>query len=82
MKPDHWGTIKKNGTTMYFMYDVGKNLLFPVSGELSRPRHPVPGNYVRAVGLFDGSVPNADVEGGPRNFAGFVAGNETPECVP
>jgi serine/threonine-protein kinase len=83
VRPDHWGTIKKkNGTAEYYMYDVGKNLLFPVSGELSRPRHPVPGKYVRAVGLFDGSVPDADVEGGPRNFAGFVTGNETPECVP
>jgi serine/threonine-protein kinase len=81
VRPDHWGTIrKKDGTTDYYMYDVGKNLLFPVSGELARPHHPAPGNYVRAVGLFDGSVPDADVAGGPRNFAGFVAGNETPEC--
>ena len=81
VRPDHWGTIKKkNGTTDYYMYDVGKSLLFPVSGELSRPGHPVPGKYVRAVGLFDGSVPNVDVARGPRNFAGFVTGNETPEC--
>jgi Protein kinase domain len=81
VRPDHWGTItKKNGTTDYYMYDVGKNLLFPVSGELSRPHHPIPGKYVHAVGLFDGSVPDADVPRGPRNFAGFVTGNETPEC--
>jgi len=78
VKPDHWGTIG----TDHYMYDVGQNLLFPVSSELSTPGHPVPGEYVRAVGLFDGDVPNADVEGGPRNFAGFVSGNETPECVP
>jgi hypothetical protein len=78
VRPDHWGTIG----TRIFMYDVGKNLLFAVSGELSTPGHPVPGKYVPAVGLFDGSVPDADVEGGPRNFAGFVTGNETPSCVP
>jgi serine/threonine-protein kinase len=81
VKADHWGTIKRNGTTMHFMYDVGRNLLFAVSGELSTPGAPVPGKYVHAVGLFDGSVPNADVEGGARNFAGFVTGNETPSCV-
>ena len=80
VKADHWGTIKKNETTMVFMYDVGENLLFAVSGELSKPGRPFPGEYVAAVGLFDGSVPNADVEGGPRNFAGFVTGNETPQC--
>jgi hypothetical protein len=33
------------------------------------------------VGLFDGSAPDVDAEGGPRNFAGFVTGNETPSCV-
>ena len=67
VKPDHWGTIKKkNGTTDYYMYDVGKNLLFPVSGELSKPGHPVPGKYVPAVGLFDGSAPDADVEAAGR----------------
>jgi hypothetical protein len=81
VKADHWGTITRNGTTMHFMYDVGKNLLFAPSGELSQPGAPVPGRFVAAVGLFDGSVPNADVEGGPRNFAGFVTGNETPSCV-
>jgi serine/threonine-protein kinase len=81
VRPDHWGTItKKNGTTDYYMYDVGKNLLFPVSGELSKPHHPVPGKYVHAVGLFDGSVPHADEGHGARPFAGFVTGNETPEC--
>ncbi len=42
------------------MYDVGKNLLFPVSGELSTPGHPVPGKYVPTVGLFNGSAPGAD----------------------
>ena len=81
VQADHWGTIRRSGTTMHFMYDVGKNLLFAVSGELSQPGEPVPGRYVAAVGLFDGSVPNADVEGGPRNFAGFVTGNETPSCL-
>ena len=81
VKADHWGTIKRNGTTMHFMYDVGQNLLFAVSGELSTPGKPVPGKYTHAVGLFDGSRPNADVEGGARNFAGFVTGNETPSCV-
>ena len=77
VKPDHWGTIG----TKHFMYDVGRNLLFAVSEELSTPGHPVPGQYVRAVGLFDGSAPEADVDGGPRSFAGFVTGNETPNCV-
>jgi hypothetical protein len=82
VRADHWGTIKKEGTTKHFMYDVGTNMLFAVSGELSTPGHPVPGKYVAAVGLFDGRVPRADVAGGPRNFAGFVTGNETPSCVP
>ena len=77
VRPDHWGTIG----TKVFMYDVGRNLLFAVSGELSTPGNPVPGRFVPAVGLFDGSVPDADAEGGPRNFAGFVTGNETPRCV-
>ena len=77
VRPDHWGTIG----TKHFMYDVGKNLLFAVSAELSTPGHPIPGKYVPAVGLFDGSAPDADAEGGPRNFAGFVTGNETPSCV-
>ena len=77
VRADHWGTVG----TKHFMYDVGKNLLFAVSGELSQPGKPVPGKYVAAVGLFDGSVPNADVAGGPRNFAGFVTGNETPSCA-
>jgi predicted Ser/Thr protein kinase len=81
VKADHWGTLKRNGATMHFMYDVGENLLFAVSGELSKPGNPVPGRYVSAVGLFDGSLPNADAEGGPRNFAGFVTGNETPSCT-
>jgi tRNA A-37 threonylcarbamoyl transferase component Bud32 len=80
VRADHWGTIKKNETTMHFMYDVGKNLLFPVSGELSQPHKPVPGKYVAAVGLFDGSVPHADESQGARPFAGFVTGNETPQC--
>jgi predicted Ser/Thr protein kinase len=81
VKPDHWGTIKKkNGTTDYYMYDVGKNLLFPVSGELSKPGHPVPGKYVPAVGLFNGSEPGADDSFGARPFAGFVTGNQTPQC--
>jgi serine/threonine-protein kinase len=77
VRADHWGTIG----TKHFMYDVGENLLFAVSGELSKPGNPVPGRYVSAVGLFDGSLPNADAEGGPRNFAGFVTGNETPSCT-
>jgi hypothetical protein len=83
VKPDHYGTIKKkNGTTDYYMYDVGKNLLFPVSGELSKPGHPVPGKYVPAVGLFNGSEPGADDSFGARPFAGFVTGNQTPQCTP
>jgi len=77
VRPDHWGTIG----TKHFMYDVGKNLLFAVSEELSTPGHPVPGKYVRAVGLFDGSAPDVDADGGPRSFAGFVTGNETPNCI-
>jgi predicted Ser/Thr protein kinase len=83
VRPDHWGTIKRNGTNMYFMYDVGKNLLFPVSGERSQPgKRPVPGKYVATVGLFDGSAPHADESHGARPFAGFVTGNQTPQCVP
>jgi predicted Ser/Thr protein kinase len=83
VKPDHYGTIKKkNGTTDYYMYDVGKNLLFPVSGELSKPGHPVPGKYIPAVGLFNGSVPGADESFGARPFATFVTGNQTPQCTP
>jgi serine/threonine-protein kinase len=82
VKPDHWGTIEKNGTTMHFMYDVGKNLLFATSSELSRPGKPVPGKYVPTVGLFNGSAPGADQPNGARPFAGFVTGNQTPQCAP
>ena len=79
----YFGTInKKDGTTDYYMYDVGKNLLFPVSGELSKPRHPVPGKYIPAVGLFNGSEPGADESSGARPFATFVTGNQTPHCTP
>jgi hypothetical protein len=64
------------------MYDVGENLLFAASGEPPPPgKAPVPGKYVSAVGLFDGSVPHADEGHGARPFAGFVTGNETPSCV-
>jgi hypothetical protein len=78
VQPDHWGTIG----TKYFMYDVGENLLFAASGEPPPPgKAPVPGKYVSAVGLFDGSVPHADEGHGARPFAGFVTGNETPSCV-
>ena len=65
---------------MHFMYDVGQNLLFAVSGELSTPASPSP-VVPTQWGLFDGSVSNADVAGGARNFAGFVTANETPGCV-
>jgi serine/threonine-protein kinase len=82
VRPDYFGTIKKkNGTTDYYMYDVGKNLLFPVSGELSKPGHPVPGKYIPAVGLFNGSEPGADESFGARPFATFVTGNQTPQCT-
>ena len=65
------------------MYDVGKNLLFPVSGELSLPGEaPIPGKYVPTVGLFNGSAPGADESFGERPFATFVTGNQTPQCVP
>ena len=83
VRPDYYGTIKKkNGTTDYYMYDVGKNLLFPVSGELSKPKHPVPGKYIPTVGLFNGSAPGADESFGARPFATFVTGNQTPQCTP
>jgi serine/threonine-protein kinase len=83
VKPDYFGTIKKkNGATDYYMYDVGENLLFPVSGELSKPGHPVPGKYIPAVGLFNGSEPGADESFGARPFATFVTGNQTPQCTP
>jgi Protein kinase domain len=83
VRPDYFGTIKKeDGTTDYYMYDVGKNLLFPVSGELSKPHHPVPGKYVPAVGLFNGSEPGANESFGARPFATFVTGNQTPQCTP
>ena len=36
VKADHWGTIRRNGTTMHFMYDVGQNLLFACRAS-SRP---------------------------------------------
>jgi hypothetical protein len=71
--PDHFGTI---GST-YFMYDVGKNLLFAAPG----PPHG-PSKFVTAVGLFDGSTPHSDEDGGARPFAGFVTGDETPHCRP
>ena len=77
VRPDHWGTIGPKN----FMYDVGKNLLFAASGELSTPGNPVPGKYVPAVGLFDGSAPDADVEGGPRNFCGLRHRQRDAECV-
>ena len=79
VRPDYYGTIGEK----HFMYDVGKNLLFPVSGELSVPGEaPIPGKYVAAVGLFNGSAPGADESFGERPFAGFVTGNQTPQCVP
>ncbi|HEU0248766.1 MAG TPA: serine/threonine-protein kinase [Gaiellaceae bacterium] len=79
VRPDYFGTIGEK----HFMYDVGKNLLFPVSGELSLPGEaPIPGKYVSAVGLFNGSAPGADESFGERPFAGFVTGNQTPSCVP
>jgi hypothetical protein len=79
VRPDHYGTIGEK----HFMYDVGKNLLFPVSGELSLPdQAPIPGKYVPAVGLFNGSAPGADQSFGERPFATFVTGNQTPHCVP
>ena len=79
VKPDHFGTIG----TKHFMYDVGRNLLFAATGP--PPPHgedPVPGKYISAVGLFDGSVPGADENQGARPFAGFVTGSETPSCKP
>jgi hypothetical protein len=79
VRPDHFGTIGEK----HFMYDVGKNLLFPVSGERSLPGEaPIPGKYVATVGLFNGSAPGADESFGERPFAGFVTGNQTPQCVP
>jgi hypothetical protein len=79
VRPDYYGTIGEK----HFMYDVGKNLLFPVSGELSLPGEaPIPGKYVAAVGLFNGSAPGAYESFGERPFAGFVTGNQTPQCVP
>jgi hypothetical protein len=79
VRPDYFGTIGDK----HFMYDLGRNLLFPVSGELSPPGEiPVPGKYVAAVGLFNGSAPGADEFFGERPFAGFVTGNQTPQCVP
>jgi serine/threonine-protein kinase len=79
VRPDYYGTIGEK----HFMYDVGKNLLFPVSGELSLPGEaPIPGKYVATVGLFNGSAPGADESFGERPFAGFVTGNQTPQCVP
>jgi serine/threonine-protein kinase len=79
VRPDYFGTIGEK----HFMYDVGKNLLFPVSGERSLPGEaPIPGKYVAAVGLFNGSAPGADESFGERPFAGFVTGNQAPQCVP
>jgi serine/threonine-protein kinase len=74
VRPDYYGTVGRK----HFMYDVGKNLLFATGGLPVRP--PVPSNHVRAVGLFDGSAPGADEDHGARSFAGFVTGNETPDC--
>jgi hypothetical protein len=71
VRPDHWGTQGKK----HWMYDVGRNLLFAASGPTR-----IPSKYVSAVGLFDGSLPGADVGRGARPFAGFVTGNETPLC--
>jgi hypothetical protein len=76
VRPDYWGTVGKK----HFMYDVGTNLLFSATGPNSLG--PVPATYVPVVGLFDGTVPNADADHGPRAFAGFVTGNETPRCLP
>lgn len=79
VQPDYYGTIGKK----HFMYDVGKNLLFAASGPPPPPgERPVPAKYVSAVGLFDGSAPGADESFGERPFAGFVTGNQTPQCTP
>jgi tRNA A-37 threonylcarbamoyl transferase component Bud32 len=79
VRPDYFGTIGQK----HFMYDVGRSLLFAATGPPPPPgQKPVPGKYVSAVGLFDGGAPHADEAGGPRNFAGFVTGNETPQCIP
>jgi serine/threonine protein kinase len=74
--PDHYGTVGQK----HFMYDVGTNLLFSATGPDSLG--PTPATYVPAIGLFDGTVPGADEDGGPRAFAGYVTGNETPRCLP
>src|SRR5262245_55556368 len=73
LEPDRSGTIGKS----HFVYDVGKNLVFATPGTSGHPS-----KTVTAVGLFSGGVPGADRDGGPRNLAGFVAGNETPSCHP
>lgn len=79
VQPDYYGTIGRK----HFMYDVGKNLLFAASGPPPPPgERPVPATYVSAVGLFDGSAPGADESFGGRPFAGFVTGNQTPQCTP
>ena len=83
VKPDHWGTIKnKDGTTDYDMYDVGKNLLFAVSGELSKPGHPVPGKYVPAVGLFDGRRRERTRSFGAASVCGLRHRQPDTECTP
>lgn len=76
VRPDHFG----NAPDGQFMYDVGKNLLFAATNPKQAPGPPA--TYVTEVGLYNGSTPHADENFGAHPFAGFVTGNETPQCVP
>lgn len=50
-----------------YAWTVGENLIFATNGT----------NKVGAVGLYDGSAPNARKEGGTQPYAGFITLNET-----
>ena len=64
-----------------FMYRAPKNLLFAASPPANSPSGTPPSKVVTEIGLYDGSTPHADENGGAHPFAGFVTGNETPRCV-
>ena len=53
VRADHWGTVG----TKHFMYDVGKNLLFAVSGELSQPANWSPGSTSPLWGCSTAAFP-------------------------